>query len=423
MSAIEVDHVSKKFQLGLTHARTLQEATRRATQKLTNLFRRPSSPASEKSASDSKEFWALRDVNFAVKPGEVMGIIGQNGAGKSTLLKILSRVTPPTQGHVRVRGRLASLLEVGTGFHPELTGRENIYLNAALLGMTRKEVSRKLDAIVDFAGVEKFLDTPVKRYSTGMTVRLGFAVAAHLEPEILVIDEVLAVGDAEFQRRCLGKMQAITQDGRTVLFVSHNMAAVTSLCPNSVLLHKGEVQVIGPSSEVVAKYLDQNTQAVGEGFFDLSQAARNAGDGEIRFQSLRLFNKDQQATANLGFREPFEVEVAFQSNITAQVEVGLTIKTADGVSVLTTTNVDTAEHPTIQPGLYSTRVPIDPNILKPGRYYLLAGITAGVCQDLISEAASFDIIPSEQSSFQTVNRRPGLVEWPYQWKPLTATDA
>lgn len=212
-------------------------------------------------AGEEEDFWALREVSFEVRRGEVVGIIGRNGAGKSTLLKVLSRITEPSEGRVRIRGRVASLLEVGTGFHPELTGRENIFLNGAILGMSRAEIKRKFDEIVAFADVEKFLDTPVKRYSSGMYVRLAFAVAAHLEPEILVVDEVLAVGDAEFQRKCLGKMRDVSQGGRTVLFVSHNMAAVQALCGRGVLFERGRVILDALSSEAVKRYLESDPVA------------------------------------------------------------------------------------------------------------------------------------------------------------------
>src|SRR5271154_4394387 len=205
--------------------------------------------------ADIEEFWALKDVSFEVKQGEVIGVIGRNGAGKSTLLKILSRITEPTEGRIVLRGRVASLLEVGTGFHPELTGRENIFLNGSILGMTRREITKKFDEIVDFAEVEKFLDTPVKRYSSGMYVRLAFAVAAHLEPEILIVDEVLAVGDAEFQKKCLGKMGEVAGQGRTVLFVSHNMAALRALCPSTMVLTKGRSSALVPTAEAIENYI------------------------------------------------------------------------------------------------------------------------------------------------------------------------
>lgn len=213
-----------------------------------------------------EEFWALQDINFEIKRGEAVGIVGRNGAGKSTFLKVLSRITEPSEGRITIAGRVASLLEVGTGFHPELTGRENIYLNGAILGMTRAEIKRKFDEIVDFAGVEKFLDTPVKRYSSGMYVRLAFAVAAHLEPEILIIDEVLAVGDAEFQKKCLGKMQDVAGQGRTVLFVSHNMGAVSALCSRGLLLTGGKLEHAGTAEEVVQRYANSAAEQYDVGF-------------------------------------------------------------------------------------------------------------------------------------------------------------
>ena len=225
-----------------------------------------------------EEFWALKDVSFSIDSGDVVGIIGRNGAGKSTLLKLLSRITEPTSGSIRLRGRVASLLEVGTGFHPELTGRENIFLNGAILGMARAEIKRKFDEIVAFAEVEKFLDTPVKRYSSGMYVRLAFAVAAHLEPEILIVDEVLAVGDAQFQKKCLGKMQDVSKGGRTVLFVSHNMGAVTTLCRKAIWLNGGRIVRTGSAREVVDEYLTASSEAQ-KTVMDLSEANRHEDPG------------------------------------------------------------------------------------------------------------------------------------------------
>ncbi len=232
----------------------LRDVLAGAARRAMGRIRDPARGASVSGDSSVEEFWALRDVNFEVKRGEVVGVIGRNGAGKSTLLKVLSRITEPTRGRVEIRGRLASLLEVGTGFHPELTGRENIFLNGAILGMTRAEIRRKFDEIVAFAEVEKFLDTPVKRYSSGMYVRLAFAVAAHLEPEILVVDEVLSVGDAEFQKKCLGKMQDVSGQGRTVLFVSHDMAAMRFLCPRCILLASGNIDAFGETHTVISEY-------------------------------------------------------------------------------------------------------------------------------------------------------------------------
>src|SRR6516225_7213443 len=239
----------------------------------------------------AEEFWALRDVSFEVKRGEVLGIIGRNGAGKSTLLKIFSRITEPTEGRVTIEGRVASLLEVGTGFHPELTGRENVYLNGAILGMTRQEIRNKFDEIVAFAEVEKFLDTPVKRYSSGMYVRLAFAVAAHLEPEILIVDEVLAVGDSEFQRKCLGKMDEVSRrDGRTVLFVSHNMGVVISLCPSATWLDKGMIVRSGNARDVIRDYLALHAPNR-QHLLNLEQSPRSAGDGRLRLLSLEWLSE------------------------------------------------------------------------------------------------------------------------------------
>ena len=258
---IRVENLGKKYIIG-HQAQTHSSFREMLTHQVSSLGRK-FLPGKKTSASNPtrEEFWALRDLSFEIKQGDVVGVIGRNGAGKSTLLKILSRITEPTTGRIELNGRVASLLEVGTGFHAELTGRENIYLNGAILGMSRTEIKRKFDEIVDFAGIEKFLDTPVKRYSSGMYVRLAFAVAAHLEPEVLVVDEVLAVGDAEFQKKCLGKMHDVsTQEGRTVLFVSHQMAAISNLCPKCVVLNKGQMEFYGNTQDAIHYYLMQSKE-------------------------------------------------------------------------------------------------------------------------------------------------------------------
>ena len=254
--AIEFNHVSKQYRLGLVSTRTLSHDLNRwwtiNVLGKEDPYLKIGSVNDRSEKADSEYVWALKDIDFKVEQGEVIGIIGRNGAGKSTLLKLLSKVTGPTTGTIKARGRIGSLLEVGTGFHPEMTGRENIYLNGAILGMTKGEISRKLDEIIDFSGCERYIDTPVKRYSSGMTVRLGFAVAAFLEPEILVVDEVLAVGDAEFQKKAIGKMQDVSQgEGRTVLFVSHNMASIQQLCRHGILLKNGMVEKVGDAGDVV----------------------------------------------------------------------------------------------------------------------------------------------------------------------------
>ena len=242
--------------------------------------------------SETEEFWALKDVSFEIKQGDRVGIIGRNGAGKSTLLKILSRIIPPTKGRIEYSGRMASLLEVGTGFHGDLSGRENIYLNGSILGMSKQEIARKFDEIVSFSEVEQFIDTPVKRYSSGMYVRLAFAVAAHLEPEILIIDEVLAVGDAAFQKKCLGKMKDISEHGRTILFVSHNMAAIQNLCDKCLYLKNGEKMSFGKTEEVIPDYL-RATQEIQ--LLNLDDRQDRSGNGKLRFKSLKLKNKNNES--------------------------------------------------------------------------------------------------------------------------------
>jgi lipopolysaccharide transport system ATP-binding protein len=260
-------------------------------QKLLHPFRKAST-----NRQTQEDFWALKDVSFEVKQGDRIGIIGRNGAGKSTLLKILSRITEPTSGRVKIKGRVASLLEVGTGFHPELTGRENIYLNGAILGMSRVEIKKKFDEIVDFAEIEKFLDTPVKRYSSGMYVRLAFAVAAHLEPEILVVDEVLAVGDAQFQKKCLGKMGEVAQGGRTVLFVSHNMAAISNLCKRAICLSQGTLKISSSTPEVIGYYL---TNAPSNNSIKLSNRLDRKGSGIAKFYNAQILDSNKTDTVDV----------------------------------------------------------------------------------------------------------------------------
>ncbi len=266
----------KKYTIGANQARyqTVRES-------LTNAFHQSFRTNKGQKSTEENTIWALKDVNFEVKHGEVLGIIGRNGAGKSTLLKILARITKPTTGRIELNGRVGSLLEVGTGFHPELTGRENIYLSGAILGMKRKEIIRKFDEIVDFAEIEKFLDTPVKHYSSGMYMRLAFAVAAHLEPEILLVDEVLAVGDAEFQKKCLGKMGDVASEGRTVLFVSHNMDAIQNLCSSSILIQQGFLTDKSTSKEIITKYLSETHSNVEE-IESLSKRIDRSGTGDIK---------------------------------------------------------------------------------------------------------------------------------------------
>jgi lipopolysaccharide transport system ATP-binding protein len=284
-TVIDVAHLGKQYVIDHQRAKgdDLRHAIEAAVRAPFRWLRSPRGPARRQ----KEEFWALRDVSFSVKQGEAVGIIGRNGAGKSTLLKLLSRITEPTTGRIRYRGRVASLLEVGTGFHPELTGRENIFLNAAILGMRRSDIARRFDEIVAFSEVERFLDTPVKRYSSGMYVRLAFGVAAHLEPDILLVDEVLAVGDAAFQKKCLGKMGTVVQEGRTVLFVSHNMAAITALCSRALLIEGGRLEESGAPPSVIEEYLSRTRVHIG---MPVSEREDRKGDGRLRFTNVSVLN-------------------------------------------------------------------------------------------------------------------------------------
>jgi lipopolysaccharide transport system ATP-binding protein len=311
-SVIKVENLGKKYIIGhqkqekYTVLRdVITNSAKAAIQKITN----------SKSTIDNtrEEFWALKDISFEIKQGDKVGVIGHNGAGKSTLLKVLSRITEPSKGRIKIKGRVASLLEVGTGFHPELTGRENIFLNGAILGMGKAEIKRKFDEIVAFAEVEKFLDTPVKRYSSGMYVRLAFAVAAHLEPEILVVDEVLAVGDIQFQKKCLGKMQDVSKEGRSVIFVSHNMSAIESLCSRGIFLQSGRIIYDGTSEDAIKKYLElaYNTAKISQ----LNTRQDRAGSGKIRASSLKFLNENLEEVSVLQSGKNYCFEIGYSNNI------------------------------------------------------------------------------------------------------------
>jgi lipopolysaccharide transport system ATP-binding protein len=305
---IQIKGIGKRYDI--THQRGGYVALRDV---IANVLKRPFSFLTSKvkevtGLTKREEFWALRDVSFDVAQGEVIGIIGKNGAGKSTLLKILTGITPPSEGEIIMHGRVASLLEVGTGFHPELTGRENIFLNGAILGMTRKEIARKFDEIVAFAGVEKFLDTPVKHYSSGMYVRLAFSVAAHMEPDILIIDEVLAVGDAEFQKKCLGKMEEVTRtQGRTILFVSHNMAAIRSLCKRTILLENGSLKKIGTTQEIIDEYLLSGSHSA-------EIEPRILTSAKMQITKIRLLNDKHHLSNQIDFGKTFSIEIQLLVN-------------------------------------------------------------------------------------------------------------
>ena len=325
-SVIKVENLSKQYRLGSVSTGTFAHDINRWFHRVSGkedpyLKIGETNDRSVKGASDY--VWALKDINFEVEHGEVLGIIGRNGAGKSTLLKILSRTTSPTTGSVKIKGRVASLLEVGTGFHPELSGRENIFLNGTILGMTKREIERKFDEIVDFAGVERYIDTPVKRYSSGMYVRLAFAVAAHLEPEILIVDEVLAVGDAEFQKKCLGKMKDVSvKEGRTVLFVSHNMAAVKSLCTKSLYIENGNIIFHGATEEGVSNYL---TTARNQNNESLRNRRDREGNGKFKFTDIVIKNTKGDQTNTLFCNENISIQLCFLSEVEDIKKIILTI--------------------------------------------------------------------------------------------------
>ena len=334
---------------------------------------------------------ALRDISFSINPGERVGIIGSNGAGKSTLLKVLSRITQPTKGTAFIRGRVSSLLEVGTGFHPELSGRENIYLNATILGMRKSEVDRKFDEIVTFAGVEKFLDTPVKRYSSGMKVRLAFAVAANLEPEILIVDEVLAVGDAEFQQKCLNKMEAVGKQGRTVLFVSHNMGAISRLCDRVLWMQQGRLLQDGNSDEVIAAYLNAGTSGHAICQFDVAGQEKS----DVILKTAQITNsKTKEPAIVTDFINPLEVEIEYDIlQMCRNTAIFIRLIDAQGSIIFTSRDTDTTEwrDRTREVGSYVSSCEL-PTYLKPGRYHLSIGITQSAKNIMLHEnVLVFDI--------------------------------
>ena len=370
-------------------------------------------------------FWALRNVSFEVSEGEVVGIIGRNGAGKSTLLKIISRITPPTEGHVRVRGRVGSLLEVGTGFHHELTGRENVFLSGAVLGMRKADIVRQLDQIVDFAGIERFLDTPIKRYSTGMYLRLAFAVAAHLETDILLVDEVLAVGDAEFQRKCLGRMAEIGATGRTVLFVSHSMPSLLRLCPRLILLDHGGVVADGAAHEVVRTYLESGLASAAERTWPNAEDA--PGDRVARIRAVRVRTDGGAVAEELDIRRSFSVEVEYwhlAEDPNVAPSVNLHFFNEDGVCLFVTNDFNdrTWMHTPRRPGLVKATCHVPGNFLAEGRVYVDVAVstynpTAVHVHE--KEAVAFQVIDRSSGAGDGV-RGPYVGDWPGAVRPMLA---
>ena len=385
MPVIVAENISKKYIIDHQRKGGAPSLRDIVTETVDKVFSRRKK---EQDFADKEEFWALKDVNFSIDQGDRIGIVGHNGAGKSTLLKILSRITEPSTGQIKIEGRIASLLEVGTGFHPELTGRENIFLNGAILGMAKSEIKQSFDAIVDFAGVEKFLDTPVKRYSSGMYVRLGFAIAAHLNPEILIVDEVLAVGDTEFQKKCLGKMRDVSESGRTLLFVSHNLTAIQALCNKSFYFEKGRLIDQGDTTHIVTNYLSKvSHKSLEKHWDDINHAP---GSDQVRIKSFRLFPEYQDDLTHIDVRTPLNFQFEFWNlEEGAQLNLSMHLYTFTGECIF---NVGTQSE-AFAKGLVTGTCNIPGNFLNDGSYVVSMMIVKDTSTVLynMEEALIFDI--------------------------------
>ncbi|TRX34830.1 ABC transporter ATP-binding protein [Flavobacterium sp. ZT3R18] len=419
---LKAENISKQYRLGQVGTGTLSHDLNRWWHQV----RGKEDPylkigeTNDRSTKGTSEYvWALQDINFEVERGEVLGIIGKNGAGKSTLLKILSKVTAPTTGSIKSRGRIASLLEVGTGFNPELTGKENIFLNGAILGMTKKEITSKLDEIIEFSGCERYIDTPVKRYSSGMTVRLAFAVAAFLEPEILVIDEVLAVGDAEFQKKAIGKMQDISREGgRTVLFVSHNMAAVKSLCTRGIVLENGRVKFDGAIDEAVDAYLSTDYSTDCSVIFD-KNTKRN-GSRNLEFLSLDIRNQNNELSQEFSIGDDLNIKFRLKNNTNeVKSEVGIQIKSSDEMPIFHIMARDSNYELNHIEKEEEYTICIKDLRLYPGTYtisIISANTTGHEIHDNIENALSFQIIDGGKYTLRNLPRSVGLMFLNPEWK-------
>ncbi len=427
--AIRAEGLSKRYRIGRREPYyTLRDAITRSLALPFRRFRDGRQPNADNRLSptvshssfgvrNSSFIWALKDVSFEIKRGEVVGIVGRNGAGKSTLLKILSSITEPTEGQVAIHGRVGSLLEVGTGFHPELTGRENVCLNGAIMGMKKAEIDQKFDQIVAFAEVEKFIDTPVKHYSSGMFMRLAFAVAAHLQPEVLLVDEVLAVGDAAFQKKCLGKMGDVAQEGRTVLLVSHNMAAIKTLCRSALLLESGCLAKIGPATSIIQNYIETDVSFRNEVL--LTDDRLHRGGNDFRIERAAMMDIHGTPCARIPFGHPFQV--VLEANLFRDVSglhVGLGIAAPDGTRLTTTHHSDTVHKTEFRKGKIHLRCIFEHNFYTPGMYYLHVGAHSedSLLSDYVPEALAFEILPvSPHADNDFQSRNFGLFRHPSQW--------
>ncbi len=419
-TALSVEGLSKRYRLGVGVAGRYRYG--RLTETLSNAFR---GSITRKAVNEKERFiWALKDVSFEVKEGEVLGIIGRNGAGKTTLLKILSRITHPTEGRMEVNGRVGALLEVGTGFHPELTGRENVFLNGAILGMGKAEIERKFDEIVDFADVARFLDTPVKRYSSGMYVRLAFAVAAHMEPEILIVDEVLAVGDANFQKKCLSRMSEVGASGRTVLFVSHNTQAVLRLCQRVILLDKGAVLDDGNPRSVVSEYLNAGLGSAARR--EWSNPEEAPGDDVARLKSVTVRNEAGDVSEEIDIERPLTIKVEYwhlSDGRDLRPSVNLHFYNEDGINLFLTNDFNNKEwwRTPREPGVVTATCKIPGNFLAEGRIVILVAVSTfnpTIVHALEQDAVAFQVVDRSTGGGvrgEYVNEWPGVVRPMLKW--------
>lgn len=436
--AIKVNNISKQYRLGEVGTGSLAHDVNRWWHRLRGKedpYSRIGESNDRTVRGESEYVWALNDISFDIQQGEVVGIIGRNGAGKSTLLKILSRVTLPTSGSIRARGRIASLLEVGTGFHPELTGRENIYLNGAILGMRKKEITRKLDEIIDFSGCERYIDTPVKRYSSGMYVRLAFAVAAHLDPEIMIIDEVLAVGDGDFQKKCLGKMRSMHAQGRTVLIVSHQMTMITSLCDRGILMKNGRIEFVGTSSDAVLRY-QPSGESDGRSVFTASDTSRTIGDDKAELRSAWIADTREKVCPAFDLQDSIFIHMTFtlHKQLAKRFYPNFHIFDERGEYVFcTAASVSQLAEFANEPGTYAVSCEIPGSLLNAGTYTVGVAITCmdpGVHVSFFErDALAFQVIEDmdinlEEKRHGYAGPMPGPIRPELKWsiQPCTASD-
>jgi lipopolysaccharide transport system ATP-binding protein len=402
-TVIEINNLGKQYRLGQVNARYLADDFKRFMYRLRGKddpFLSVGDENDRTKTSDSEYVWALKDINFKVEQGDVFGIIGKNGAGKSTLLKILSRTTSPTIGEYKIKGRVASLLEVGTGFHPDLSGRENVFLNGAILGMTKAEIKKKFDEIVAFSGVERYIDTPVKRYSSGMYVRLAFAVAAHLDPEILIVDEVLAVGDAEFQKKCLGKMQDVSKKGRTVLLVTHNLTVIRNLCNKTLYLKNGLTESIGETPGVIDNYLIEDQVSTENGA--IPEDASTYCNGDAKFLTFHILNPEGKNIDSLYFEQNFIVE--FSLKVNRKIEkaiVDISIGSLDTRFTYTSTYDSNKTYLKLEEGIHHFRLELSPKVI-PGPYTFYLGVhdygLNGLTLDFVEKIGVVNVLQFKEHS-------------------------